>query len=102
MGCLGQCRYQPEARTFRSAVGGVAGGPLLAGLVIVSWFLVGNAVWGYAAASTAMILILLTLSGFKLLDELRSRHFLLYAYLVLCWASWTAVGAWTAVGDGCL
>jgi hypothetical protein len=65
---------------------------ILPSLVILSWFLAGHAVWHYSAVVTAFLLFLLTLSGFKLLDGLRARHFLLYGYFVLCWVAWTVVG----------
>jgi hypothetical protein len=71
----------------------------LMAIVLVSWFLAGNAVWGYSAGITAVLLILLTLSGFKLLDHLRGRHFLLYGYFVLCWVAWTVVGYYWPVTE---
>src|SRR5262249_40394399 len=65
---------------------------VLPALLIVAWSLAGNAVWGYSAGIAAVILIILTLAGFRVLDDLRVRHFLLYGYLVLCWVGWFVVG----------
>jgi hypothetical protein len=65
---------------------------LLPSLLIVSWSLAGNALWGWSAAAGAILLIILTLAGFRALDELRARHFLLYGSLVLCWVGWVVVG----------
>src|SRR5262249_10493131 len=71
----------------------------LAVIGLVSWFLAGHAVWNYSAGIAALLPFLLTLPGFKFLDHLRKRHFLLYGYFVLCWVVWALIGYYWPVTE---
>ena len=64
------------------------------GLAVVSWFLGGDLIWGAVAAVAALLVIVASAAAFRVVAarDLRLGDFLPAGYLLLCWASWTAVG----------